>query len=242
EASEKIWLPKIVGNDSLKIKKYRSEGDPLSGDLISRASEIALSVATFNASMGRIVAAPTAGSCGILPGLLFSWEEHKGSPTKDIAITEGLIVAAAVGQIIANRATLSGAEGGCQAECGAAVAMGSAALVWLEFGKADPCFQAAAISLKSVMGLICDPVAGLVEVPCIKRNGTLVALAVISADMAMSGIQSAIPPDEVVDAMYKVGKALPPSLRETGRGGVAATQTGMSITAELKKNTPALES
>lgn len=150
-------------------------------------------------------------------------------------------MATAVGQIIANRATLSGAEGGCQAECGAAVAMGSAALAWLECGKADLCFQAAAISLKSIMRLICDPVAGLVEVPCIKRNGTLVALAVISADMAIAGIQSVIPPDEVVDAMYRVGKALPPSLKETGRGGVAAIPRGVSITAELKKNAPTLE-
>lgn len=242
EASKRVWTPKIVRNDSLKMKKYRLEKkNTLSGNFISRASEIALSVATFNASMGRIVAAPTAGSCGILPGLLFSWEEHKKShQPKDI--TEGLIIAAAVGQIITNRATLSGAEGGCQAECGAAVAMGSAALVWMECGKADQCFQAVAICLKSVMGLVCDPVAGLVEVPCIKRNGSLVALAVLSADMAMAGIQSVIPPDEVVDAMYKVGNALPPSLRETGRGGVAATRTGMSIAAELKKNAPTLES
>ena len=240
EASRKIWTPKIVCNDSVKMKKYRAEKNTLSGDFINRASEIALSIATFNASMGRIVAAPTAGSCGILPGLLFSWEEHRGSQSKDI--TEGLIVAAAVGQIIANRATLAGAEGGCQAECGAAVAMGSAALVWMECRKADQCFQAAAICLKSIMGLVCDPVAGLVEVPCIKRNGSLVALAVLSADMAMAGIQSIIPPDEVVDAMYKVGKSLPLSLRETGRGGIAASRTGIFIAAELKKNIPTLES
>ena len=233
EASGSVWTPKIVRNDSHKMKKYRMKKNTLSGDFISRASEIALSLATFNASMGRIVAAPTAGSCGILPGLLFSWEEHRESQPK--AITEGLIVAAAVGQVIANRATLSGAEGGCQAECGAAVAMGSAALVWMECGKADQCFQAVAICLKSIMGLVCDPVAGLVEVPCIKRNGSLVALAVSAADMAMAGIQSVIPPDEVVDAMDKVGKAIPPSLRETGRGGIAVSRTGISIATELKK-------
>jgi len=234
---ENIGKTKIVQNDAAKIKKYRLDRKPLSGDLISRASEIALSVATVNASMGRIVAAPTAGSCGILPGLLFAWEEQrKHKCCQEKIIVEGLIVAAGVGRIIANRATLAGAEGGCQVECGAAIAMGSAALVWMECQNAEKCFQAASICLKSIMGLICDPVAGLVEVPCIKRNGSLVSLAVLSADMAIAGIKSVIPFDEIVDAMYSVGKALPLTLKETGEGGLAVTPTGLSIQDRLKKD------
>jgi len=240
EAAVNEWTPKIVPNDSLKMKKYLKKKDSLSGQIISKSSEIALLVSTFNASMGRIVAAPTAGSCGILPGILFSWEEHRQHKKEDLL--EGLIIAAAVGQIIAERATLAGSEGGCQAECGAAAAMGAAALVWMECKKAEPCFQAVAICLKSIMGLVCDPVAGLVEVPCIKRNGSLVSIAVLSADMAMSGIQSTIPPDEVIDAMSMVGKAMHPSLKETGRGGVAVTKTGVNIAKNLLKNAPHLES
>ena len=235
EASKATVKTRIVCNDSLKMKKYRLDKKPFSGDFISRASEIALSVATYNASMGRIVAAPTAGSCGILPGLLLSWDEQRNNKSNNKVIVEGLIVAACVGQIIANRSTLAGAEGGCQAECGAAVAMGSAALVWMECQNPDKCFHAASICLKSIMGLICDPVAGLVEVPCIKRNGSLVSLAILSADMAMAEIESIIPFDEIVDAMYAVGKALPSTLKETGEGGIAISRTGLSITGELKK-------
>jgi len=151
-------------------------------------------------------------------------------------MVEGLIVAACVGQIIANRATLAGAEGGCQAECGAAIAMGSAALVWMEYQNPEKCFEAASICLKSIMGLICDPIAGLVEVPCIKRNGSLVSLAVLSADMAIAGVKSAIPFDEIVDAMYVVGKAMPSNLKETGQGGIAVSPTALSITDKLKKD------
>lgn len=237
EASECNWKPKIVDNDSLKMKKYRLIKKPLSGNFVSRASEIALSVATLNASMGRIVAAPTAGSCGILPGILFSWDEQrKAEKNENKIMVEGLIVAACVGQIIANRATLAGAEGGCQAECGAAIAMGSAALVWMEYQNPEKCFEAASICLKSIMGLICDPIAGLVEVPCIKRNGSLVSLAVLSADMAIAGVKSAIPFDEIVDAMYVVGKAMPSNLKETGQGGIAVSPTALSITDKLKKD------
>ena len=239
EASHGPLTPKITKNDAVKMKKYCSSHDVLSGKLTSRASEIALSVATFNASMGRIVATPTAGSCGIIPGVLFSWKEFRHEHKQ--TLLEGLIVAAAIGQVIANRATLAGAEGGCQAESGAAAAMASAALVWLESKDAKACFHAIAICLKSTMGLVCDPVAGLVEVPCVKRNGTLVSLAIISADMALAGIQSVIPPDEIIDAMKKVGKSIPPSLRETGRGGVAVTPTGLSITRQLNKRAPSIK-
>ncbi len=236
DANNRKWSPKIVKDDSKKMRKYRNKGKPLSGAFISRASEIALAVSTLNASMGRIVAAPTAGSCGILPGILFSWEEQKKlNDDENKIIVEGLIIAACVGQIIANRATLAGAEGGCQAECGAATSMSAAALVWMECQKTDNCFQAAAICLKSIMGLVCDPVAGLVEVPCIKRNGSLVSLAVLSADMALAGIKSVIPFDEIVDAMYIVGKEMPINLKETGLGGIANTKTGISIMNKMKK-------
>ncbi|MCF4150985.1 L-serine ammonia-lyase, iron-sulfur-dependent, subunit alpha [Dethiosulfovibrio sp. F2B] len=239
DGARKEMYPKIVELDAPKMRRYRMKRDPLSGSISARASEIALSISTCNSSMGRVVAAPTAGSCGILPGVLFSWEEHR-NPEGDL-LSEGLTVAAFIGQIIAERATLAGAEGGCQAECGAAGAMAAGALVWMEGGSADQVFQAVALTLKSILGLVCDPVAGLVEVPCIKRNGMLVSLAFIAADMALAGIRSVIPADEVVDSLYEVGRSLPPSLRETGRGGVAATSTGKAITAKLRESAPSLE-
>ncbi len=233
------WRPQIVDRDGPKMGRYRTSRRPLSGTMVARASEIALSVSTCNAAMGRIVAAPTAGSCGILPGALFAWEEER-HPSQEV-MAQGLTVAAAIGQIIAERATLAGAEGGCQAECGAAAAMAAGAIVWMEDGTAPMVFQGATLALKSIMGLVCDPVAGLVEVPCIKRNGMLVSLAFMASDMALAGIESVIPADEVVDALYEVGRALPPSLRETGRGGVAASSTGKAIAARLRESAPSLE-
>ncbi|SMG26302.1 L-serine ammonia-lyase, iron-sulfur-dependent, subunit alpha [Dethiosulfovibrio salsuginis] len=233
------WRPKIVQKDGLKMTSYRKHNNPLSGSMVSRACEIALSVSTCNAAMGRVVAAPTAGSCGILPGVLFGWEEERMPPIDVMA--QGLTVAAAIGNVIAERATLAGAEGGCQAECGAAIAMAAGALAWMETRDAAMTFEAATMSLKSIMGLVCDPVAGLVEVPCIKRNGMLVSMSFMAADMAMAGISSVIPADEVVDALYEVGRALPPSLRETGRGGVAASSTGKAIAARLRESAPSLE-
>lgn len=229
--------PKIASDD---VPSYRSQAalsrQPLCGSLIWRASEIAVALATCSASMGRIVAAPTAGSCGILPGLMFAWKEQRGASDAGEKLLDGLIISAAVGEVIAARATLAGAQGGCQAECGAAAAMGAAALCWMEGGQDDQPFQAAALALKSILGLACDPVAGLVEVPCIKRNGTLVALGAVSADLALAGIRSVIPPDEVIDAMAEVGRSLPSSLRETARGGCAITPTGKMLTLQLTAN------
>ena len=146
------------------------------------------------------------------------------------------LVAAAVGEIISQRATLAGASGGCQAECGAAAAMGAAALCHMEGGSPEACSHAVALAFKSILGLACDPVAGLVESPCVKRNGTLVSIGAIAADMALAGIRSIIPPDEVIDAMGDVGRALPPSLRETARGGCALTPTGKALTKKLNEN------
>lgn len=224
------WHPQIALDDKGRYGAYGRS--PLSGALIWRASEIACAVSTCNASMGRIVAAPTAGSCGILPGLLFAWQDVRGGG--DVTLLEGLIVAAGVGDIIASRATLAGASGGCQAECGSAVAMGAAALCHMEGGTPEQCANAAALTIKSILGLVCDPVCGLVEVPCIKRNSSLVALGAISADMSLAGIKSFIPFDEMVDAMGEVGKALPETLRETGRGGCARTLTGKNVKRELR--------
>ncbi|MDY9921755.1 MAG: L-serine ammonia-lyase, iron-sulfur-dependent, subunit alpha [Synergistota bacterium] len=225
---------KLVPKTGPLMRKYSDKGG-MSGDFILRASAIALEVATYNASMGRIVAAPTAGSCGILPGMLFAWEEFYGkdAPDKERKLTEALVVAGAVGEIIANRATLAGAEGGCQAECGAAAAMGAAALVYLQGGSCQAVSNAVALTLKSVLGLVCDPVGGLVESPCIKRNGLLVAVGALAGDMALAGITSLIPADEVIDAMGQIGRSIPPSLRETSKGGLAVTPTAKALVKGL---------
>ncbi len=236
EAGSAPCRARFVADDALTMRGY--EGG-LSGPLILRACQIALSVAAYNASMGRIVAAPTAGSCGILPGLLFAYDEIFGPPRE--RLVGALVVAAGVGEVIARRATLAGAEGGCQAECGAAGAMGAAALVFLREGSPEASAHGAALLLKSVLGLVCDPVAGLVEVPCIKRNGLLTGLTVLAADMALAGIRSVIPPDEVVDAMAAVGRAMPDIFRETARGGLAATPTGRSLRKALAEEAPNLQ-
>lgn len=237
EASSNTNPCRLVPLTGPLLRGY-SENGGMSGGFILRASAIALEVATYNASMGRIVAAPTAGSCGILPGMLFAWGEFygKGQDDTDKELTRALIVAGAVGEIIANRATLAGAEGGCQAECGAAAAMGSAALVDLQGGSCAAVSNAVALTLKSVLGLVCDPVGGLVESPCIKRNGLLVSVGVLAADMALAGITSLIPADEVIDAMGQIGRSIPPSLRETSRGGLAVTPTAKELVKGLRKN------
>ncbi len=230
---------KIAKADSPLIETYGKGCEPFAGRLTLRAAEIALATAASNACMGRIVAAPTAGSCGIIPGILFAAGECRGYDRK--TLLEGLIAAGGIGQVIASRATLAGAEGGCQAECGAAAAMAGGALVAMDNRGAEAVAHAAALVLKSILGLVCDPVAGLVEVPCIKRNGVLTGLATICADMAAAGVRSVIPPDEVVDALFKVGKALPETLRETGLGGLAATPTGKTLAENLRESAPKLD-
>lgn len=234
EARENKLSGKLISPEGYKLREYEKTGRGMSGSFLLRASATALDVAAYNASMGRIVAAPTAGSCGILPGLLLAWSELSDCPreTKDEQLTDALIVAGAIGEVIASRATLAGAEGGCQAECGAAAAMGAAALVSLNGGNGAAVANAVALTLKSILGLVCDPVGGLVEVPCVKRNGTLTSLGIISADMALAGIESLIPADEVIDTMGQVGRALPASLRETSRGGLALTPSARELTAK----------
>ncbi|MCT4661328.1 MAG: L-serine ammonia-lyase, iron-sulfur-dependent, subunit alpha [Tissierellales bacterium] len=221
----------IIGGDGRKAFDHARSKQSICGELINKAMARAFSCSEVNASMGRICAAPTAGSCGIIPAVMVTLAEAYDIPEQKIL--SALFTAAGVGEIIARHATLSGAEGGCQAECGSASAMAAAASVELRGGNPVQCLHAASIALKNVMGLICDPIAGLVESPCAKRNASGAVNALISADMALAGIESAIPFDEVVDAMYAVGKSLPVTLRETALGGIAVTPTGMEISKKI---------
>ncbi len=221
----------LTGGEALRYSNYLREHKSLLGDAAAKAAVYALAASCVNASMGVIVAAPTAGSCGILPGVLLSLQQAHGFA--DDAIVAALLTAAGVGQAVAARATLSGAEGGCQAECGSAAAMAAAAAVELMGGSPEMCCHGAALALKNSLGLVCDPVAGLVEVPCVKRNGVFAVVALTAADMALAGIQSAIPLDEVIDAMFSIGQAMPATLRETAKGGLAATPTGCRLRAKV---------
>lgn len=217
----------IIGGDSKKLNDYIKNKNTICGSIINKAMARALSCSEVNASMGKICAAPTAGSCGIIPASILTVAEELNSSIDEII--DALLTSSGIGYIIAKNATVSGAEGGCQAECGSAAAMAAAALVELKGGEPAKSFHAASIALKNIMGLICDPIAGLVESPCAKRNASGTVNAMISADMALAGVESIIPFDEVILAMYKVGKSLPYELRETALGGIAGTPTGIKI-------------
>lgn len=214
---------KLAGGDGGKLSKYRQSGraKALCGDYIAYVMEQAVQMGESNACMKRIVAAPTAGSCGVLPAVLVPYKKLINQ--NDDRIIEALYVAAGIGQVIVNRASISGAAGGCQAEIGSASSMAAGAICYLQGGEPIQIIHAAALAMKSLLGLVCDPVAGLVEVPCIKRNVIGAVNAVTSAEMALAGIQSKIPPDQVFDAMKEVGDKMDVSLRETGKGGLAAT-------------------
>jgi L-serine dehydratase len=224
----------LIGGDAYKIKMYADKGITLTGDFLNRAMARAMSSSEVNAAMGRIVACPTAGSCGILPAVILSAGE-KLKKAKD-ELLNALFTAAGVGIIIAKNATLAGAEGGCQAECGSAAAMASAAVVEMMGGTPEQALNAAAIVIKNILGLVCDPVAGLVEVPCAKRNVAGTVSALTTADLVMSGVSSKIPFDEVVGAMYKVGRQMPVELRETAQGGIAITPTALKFKKEIFKD------
>lgn len=221
----------LSGGNGLKMREYMNKC--ISGSFMGEVMAEAISVAESNACMKRIVAAPTAGSCGVLPAVVIPYV-RKYKPDEE-RIIKALYTSAGFGQIIAKRAFISGAAGGCQAEIGSASAMSAAMLVYLQGGNGERSAVAMAFALKSLLGLVCDPVAGLVEVPCVKRNVIGAVNAVTSADMAMAGIESVIPPDEVIDAMREVGLAMPQTLRETGEGGLAATPTGMKIAESMPK-------
>ena len=218
----------LTGGEGYLMSEYVKRADGgLSGTFMSKAISRALAVAGCNASMGKIVAAPTAGSCGVLPGCLVSLYEDRAFPEKDLVMA--MFTAGAVGMVIANRSSLAGAQGGCQAECGSASAMAAAALVEVMGGTPAQCSDACAMAISNQMGLVCDPVAGLVEIPCIKRNVSSLMIAFSSADMALAGIQAKIPADECMDAMREVGEALPSALKETAKGGLATTPTGQKL-------------
>ncbi|NLG24071.1 MAG: L-serine ammonia-lyase, iron-sulfur-dependent, subunit alpha [Clostridiales bacterium] len=213
-------LSGMTGGQAPRLRDAVVAGRTAGGELLGMASAASLAVAEANACMGKIVAAPTAGSCGILPGALLTVQRARDLP--DSALVDALFTAAAVGQVIAKRASISGAEGGCQAECGSAAAMAAAALVEMLGGSPAAAADACSFALMNAMGLVCDPVGGLVEVPCVYRNVAGVANALTAADMALAGLAGPIPADEVIDAMRAVGERMPASLRETGEGGCAA--------------------
>ena len=221
----------LTGGEGYKMKTYAEKTGGLCGSFLGGAISRALAVADCNASMGRIVAAPTAGSCGILPGCLVSLKEERGVPEKEIVMS--MFTAGAFGMVIAKRASIAGAQGGCQAECGSAAAMAAAALVEIMGGTPAQCADACAIAISSQMGLVCDPVAGLVEIPCIKRNASGLVIAFSSADLALAGIGAKIPADECLDAMNAVGNLLPDSLKETAQGGLATTPTGIQMKNQI---------
>ncbi len=221
----------LSGGGAYKMKQAVDKGRTLCGKVFGNALVRALAVSESNACMGKIVAAPTAGSCGIIPAALLTVMEDRELPERDVVMA--LFTASAFGMVIANNASISGAQGGCQAECGAASAMAAAALTELAGGTPQMAEHACAIALKNILGLVCDPVAGLVEIPCIKRNAMGVANAFVGAELALAGIQSAIPADEVIVAMKRIGDAMPRSLKETSEGGLAATPTGKRLKKEI---------
>ena len=221
----------LVGGDGQKILEAAEEKSLFCGDFLCRVMARAVKMGESNACMRRIVAAPTAGSCGVLPAVLLTCEEERKIPNEKML--EALFVAAGIGEVIAARAFISGAEGGCQAEIGSASAMAAGAVAYLNGGGNEEIVHASALALKNLLGLACDPIAGLVEVPCVKRNVIGAVNAVTSADLAIAGVRSAVPADEVIDAMRDIGIQMPRSIRETGEGGLAGTPTGLKITQDL---------
>lgn len=214
---------KKAGGDGEKLHQYNVSGRNLCGDFVGKVMEKAIKMGESNACMRRIVAAPTAGSCGVLPAVLLSYEEDHDAGEEQMV--QALYVAAGIGKVIAENASIAGAAGGCQAEIGSASAMAAGALAFLQGADAQAVMHAAALSLKNMLGLVCDPVAGLVEVPCIKRNSYGAVNALVSAQLALAGIQSAIAPDDVIDSMRRIGNQLPCELKETGKGGLATSES-----------------
>ncbi|MGG1398349.1 L-serine ammonia-lyase, iron-sulfur-dependent, subunit alpha [Bacillus salipaludis] len=221
----------LTGGDAVLLQAYIQKGNFLTGETVLDAVSKAVATNEVNAAMGTICATPTAGSAGVVPGTLFALK-NKLNPTREQMVAF-LFTAGAFGFVVANNASISGAAGGCQAEVGSAAGMAAAAIVEMAGGTPDQCAQAMAITLKNMLGLVCDPVAGLVEVPCVKRNAMGAANAMVAADMALAGVTSRIPCDEVIDAMYKIGQNMPTALKETAQGGLAATPTGRKLEAKI---------
>src|SRR5574344_2745273 len=226
---------KLTGGDGGKFEDYIKNNSSICGSFIGQVISCALQMAESNACMKRIVASPTAGSCGVLPAVLIPlYREKKFSDTQ---IVESLFTSAGIGQVIANRASISGAEGGCQAEIGAASAMAAGTLVFLYNGTPSEIMYAVEFALQNLLGLVCDPVAGLVEVPCVKRNVIGALNACSCADRALAGLTPKIPADEVIDALKEVGNKMDSSLKETGKGGMAATPTAKIIQQKISAQT-----
>lgn len=225
-------LSGLVGGDGQRMAEFAASGKALAGDYLSQVITLALCTAESNACMRKIVAAPTAGACGVLPAVLIPLY-RQGVPEEEIV--QGLYVAAGIGAVIAYRACIAGASGGCQAEIGSASAMAAGTLTAIRGGSAEQIGHATAMALKNLMGLVCDPVAGLVEVPCVKRNVVGAVNAASCADMALAGIESRVPVDQVIDCMGDVGRRLPVELRETALGGLAATPFGQSVKAKREE-------
>jgi L-serine dehydratase len=222
----------LTGGDAKRVLTYFSDsGMPALGESACTAMAYALAVSEVNASMGRVIATPTAGSCGIIPGVFVSTQERFG--WSDEHMVYGLFAAGAIGYVIANNSFVSGAEGGCQAEVGSAIGMAAGALTELRGGTPEQAVHAVGLALKNSLGLICDPVGGLVEIPCIVRNGFGSVTALAASDMALAGVRSVIPSDEVIDVMLEVGAAMPEKHRETAKGGLAQTPTGRKIMNQL---------
>ncbi|MFD0695992.1 L-serine ammonia-lyase, iron-sulfur-dependent, subunit alpha [Paenibacillus sp. GCM10027628] len=223
----------LTGLDAQRVMTYREQNETNLGGAASEAMAYALAVSEVNASMGRVIATPTAGSCGIIPGVFVSCQQRFG--WSDDHMVYGLFAAGAIGYVIANNSFISGAEGGCQAEVGSAIGMAAGALVELRGGTPEQAIHAVGLALKNSLGLICDPVGGLVEIPCIVRNGFGAVTALAAADMALAGVRSVIPSDEVVQVMLEVGSSMPEKHRETAGGGLAQTPTGRKIMSDLRK-------
>lgn len=231
--SEKIdSVSGLSGGEAMRLYRY-GKRDPFSGFNACLAAASAMAVVEVNSAMGRVVAAPTAGASGILPGVLIACAKERG--WTDEQLIDGLFTAGGVGLLFAQNATIAGADGGCQAETGVGAAMTAAALVEISGGTPVQALDAAAIAIKNILGLVCDPVAGLVECPCIKRNALGAVNAMISADMTLAGVTSLIPFDEVVSAMVQVGRDIRPEYRETAKGGLAATPTGKKVAERLRR-------
>jgi len=231
---EEIRSPSgLVGGGGKLLEDWRLSGNSLSGTTGARAMAVAMAVAEVNACMGRIVAAPTAGSCGILPGVLLALEADKN--LEEEKLIDGLFTAAGIGIVADHQASLSGAALGCQAECGIAASMAAAAAVEMAGGTPQQAVDAAGVALIGLMGLVCDPVGGLVEIPCVKRNATGAVHALAAADIALAGVKCYLPLDEIIEAMVEVGCTMPPSLRETGSGGIAATKTAQKLVEHMLK-------
>ena len=221
----------LTGGEAVKLQRYRQKGKTLSGNDLLLAVENAIATNEVNASLGIICATPTAGSSGTLPGVMFGIKDKL--ELSENQMVQMLFCASAFGMVVANQAMISGAAGGCQAEVGSASGMAAAAAVEIAGGSPDEASEAFAMAISNLLGLVCDPVAGLVEIPCVKRNAIGAANALLCADMGLAGLTNKIPADDVIDAMRRVGKSLPPSLRETGLGGLAATREGMKLKMQI---------